>query len=501
MDGGNAFDATVAVALVEGLTLPAACGLGGDAFSVFYDARSKEVRGMGGSGAAPLANSPDRYLSQGHTWVPSNGWGAVTVPGEAHALWTLHQQYGTKPWKSLVEPAIRCAEEGVAVPERLYERLVDGRARFQSAEPGRVFLPDAPGVGGVWRRPDYAWTLRHLAEGGADAFYGGDVAEEFVRASEAAGWIFTREDLQRQRTDLYEPARTDYRGVTVWETRPPSQGFIVLEALNLLEGFDLGRQGAARAHLMIEALKLAFADRLRYAADPQVTGFSPEALLSKEFAQRRRDAIDPDHAAAVVPGAGPSLLGRDTTSFSVADAEGNMVSYIHSVFAGWGSGVVAGKTGLILNNRGHGFSLEPDSPNLLAGGKRPMHTLNAYLATRDGEPWLVGNTPGGDFQVQWNTQVISNLVDLGMGLQEAVEAPRWHLTPGTDSALVGAPFEVFAEPHFGEGFVDELRSRGHQVTGLGAREGGGSVQLVARDAAGSLTGGSDPRSGGVALGL
>ncbi|HEX4215334.1 MAG TPA: gamma-glutamyltransferase family protein [Candidatus Dormibacteraeota bacterium] len=500
LEGGNAFDATVAAALVEGLTLPSSCGLGGDAFAVVYDAKSKRVYGIGGSGAAPLASTPERYRAEGYATVPDTGWRAVTVPGEADALWTLHQRFGSKPWDSLVEPAIRCAEEGIAMSDRRYEQVRDGRERFGAAKPGRVFMPDAPGLGQVWRRPDYGWTLRQLAEGGADAFYRGDVAAELVRCSEKDGWILTLEDLAAQRTDIYEPIHTDYRATTVWQTRPPSQGFVLLETLNLLEGFSVTRRDAARAHLMVEALKLAYADRLRYSGDPRVVDFSLDGLISKDFATRRREAIDPNHAAASAPGGEPSLLGQDTTSFCVADREGNMMSYIHSLFNLFGSGVEAGRTGLVLNNRGKGFSLEPDSPNLLAGGKRSMHTLNAYLITRDGEPWLVGNTPGGDMQVQWNTQVISDLVDLRMGLQEAIEAPRWHVSPGTDPALVGTPFQVTAGPRFGAAFVDELRARGHQVV-EGAAWSGGAVQLVSREPSGVLTGGSDPRLSGVALGI
>lgn len=502
LEGGNAFDATVAIALVEGLTLPAACGLGGDAFAVFFDARTRRVSAIGGSGAAPIVTSPDRFLAQGQTTIPPDGWGAVTVPGEAHALWTLHQRFGSKAWRPLVEPAIRCAEDGVALSDRLHHRLVEAQDRFRGmGTAGSAFVAGAPAAaGGVWRRPDYGWTLRHLAEDGAAGFYTGDVAAEFVRSSESGGGIFSREDLAGQRTEVYEPIQTTYRDVTVWETRPPSQGFIVLEVLNLLEGFDVTQQDAARAHLMIEALKLAYADRIRYVGDPRTEGFSLGRLLSKDFARRRREAIDPEHAATSVRGAEPSLLGRDTTSFCVADREGNVISYIHSLFSGWGSAVVAGRTGLVLNNRGSGFSLDPDSPNRLAGGKRPMHTLNCYLLTRGGEPWVAGNTPGGDMQVQWNAQVISNLVDLGMDVQQAVEAPRWQLTPGTDPALVGTPFEVLVESRLGDEFIEGLRSRGHRAAGC-APWAGGCAQLISLEESGAMKGGSDPRLGGVALGL
>jgi len=507
LDGGNASDAAVAVALVEGLTLPASCGLGGDAFAVLYDARSRRVYGLNGSGVAPRAATRERYLSRGMAVIPAQGWDAVAIPGAAHAYWTLHHRFGSRRWPELVEPAIRYAEAGVPVSRRIHQWITESRAKLeQFPATAAVCLPggQARRVGTRWRRPDYAWSLRQLAEGGADAFYRGSIAAEIVRCSEEAGGLFTDDDFAQHETEVYEPIHTTYRGVEVYETRPPSQGFLLLEILNLLEGFDLAGSGFGTPdaiHLMVEATKLAFADRLRHAGDPHFVEMPLPELLSKEFATRRRRAIDPHRAADTVPAAAPSDLRRDTTSFCVVDAQGNAISFIHSLFGAWGSGVVAGRTGITLNNRGRGFTLEEGHPNVLAGGKRPMHTLNCYLLMREGALYAVGNTPGGDMQPQWNAQVICSLLDFGMDAQQAVTAPRWHIFPGADPAVQGQPVELRLESRFGAAVMDELRARGHRVVDTGPWTGGGWCQIIVVDHDGVLAGGSDPRAGSIALGV
>jgi gamma-glutamyltranspeptidase/glutathione hydrolase len=507
LDGGNAFDAAVAVAMVEGLTLPAACGLGGDAFVVLYDARSGQVHGINGSGAAAGQASRDYYVSRGHRTMPLDGLHSVSVPGAPHAYWTLHQRFGSRPWAELLEPAIAYAEEGVPVSRRMQRGINGARGKLERfASTAAVYLPggEVPRQGSRLRRPDYARSLRLLAEGGADAFYRGPIAAEIVRYSQEHGGLFTAADFAAHTSDVYEPIHTTYRGVTVYQTRPPSQGLLVLEQLNILEGFDLSSSGFGTAetiHLMVEAKKLAFADRLRYAGDPRFVETPLEELLSKPFATRRRQQIDPQRAAGAVPGAPPEDLSGDTTSFCVVDGQGNAVSFIHSLSAGWGSGVVAGATGIMLNNRaGRGFTLEEGHPNVLAGGKRTMHTLNCYLLMRDGALYAVGNTPGGDMQPQWNVQVICNLLDFGMDVQQAVEAPRWYSFPGTDPATLDSPLELRLESRFDPAVPAALAARGHRVVGLGPWDGG-ACQVIVRQEDGVLAGGSDPRGGGIALGM
>jgi gamma-glutamyltranspeptidase/glutathione hydrolase len=319
------------------------------------------------------------------------------------------------------------------------------------------------------------------------------------------GALFTEEDFARQESVVYTPIATTYRGVTVYETAPPSPGFLLLEQLNILEGFDLGQldpMGTDRIHLMVEAKKLAFADQDRYAGDPAFIPWPLDQFISKEHAARRRMEIDPHWAGDLAR----PLIGQysgETSYFAIADADGNAVSFIHSLAAYFGSGVVAGETGITLNNRaGRGFRLDESHPNVIEPGKRPMHTLNCYMLCRDGEPWIVGGTPGGDQQTQWNVQIITNLLDHGMSLQEAVEMPRWFSFPGSDPANFGQPMVVRLEQRVPESTRRDLAERGHCLETLGPWSSGGAVQLVELDRArGVLRGASDPRAGGLALGF
>jgi gamma-glutamyltranspeptidase/glutathione hydrolase len=523
MEGGNAFDAAIATALVEGLTLPGACGLGGDAFVVLYNAAEGRPYAVNGSGVAPGATSRERFTSRGLTTMPLSGLDSASVPGAPDAYWTVHQRFGSLPWRRLFEPAIRYAEEGLAVSPRLHRTISGSRAKLgQFASSSAVYFPggEPPAVGSLYRRPAYGRSLRLLAEGGPDAYYRGPIAAEVVRYSQEQGGLFSAEDFAAHRTEVYQPLRTTYHGVEVCETAPPSQGLLVLEMLNILEGFDLAGAGFGTpeaVHLMVEAKKLAFADRLRYAGDPRFVDVPLRQLLDKGFAARRRGEIDPQRAAGNVAGALPETLHGDTSSFVVADGQGNAVSFIHSLSAGFGSGVVAGETGITLNNRaGRGFSLEEGHPNVIAGGKRTMHTLNCYLLLREGALYAVGGTPGGDMQPQWNVQTITNLVDFGMGPQEAVEAPRWYAFPGTDPEHAGKPQEVRLESRFTPALAPGLARRGHQVADLGPWSGG-ACQLILRQpapvtggpdgapsgaAAGAvLVAGADPRPGAMALGF
>ncbi|MBI3971773.1 MAG: gamma-glutamyltransferase [Chloroflexi bacterium] len=508
MDGGNAFDAAVATALVEGLMLPSACGLGGDMFAVLYDARTKMVHGINGSGTVPRAVSREYYISRGYEKMPLSGIHSVSIPGAPHAYWTLHQRFGSNPWAELVEPAIRCAAEGIAVSERFARSIAGAQRKLTQCDASaEVFFPggEPPRPGTLFQRPGYAESLRVLARAGADAFYRGAVAEEIVRYAQSLGSPFDLEDFAAHTTEVYEPINTTYRGVQVFETRPPSQGLIVLEWLNLLEGFDLAASGFGTVdtlHLMAEAKKLAFADRLRYAGDPRFVDVPLDELLSKSFAVRRRRAIDPARAASQVEGTLPETLHGDTSYFCAVDGEGNAVSLIHSLSAGWGSGIVGGATGILLNNRaGRGFTLEEGHPNVIAGGKKTMHTLNCFLLMRDNTFWAVGGTPGGDQQPQMNVQVITNLLDFGMDVQQAVEAPRWYSFPGTDPDTIDNPFELRLESRYGPDVFTGLDARGHRAVELKPWGGPGAFQFIMREPSGVLVGGSDPRAGGIALGF
>ena len=506
--GGNAFDAAIAVAAAEGVVLPMKCGLGGDAFVVLHDARKHEMVAYNGSGVAAAGATADYYANRGLEKMPLEGVHAVSVPGAVSVYEAICKRYCTMPWAELWAPAIQLAENGVAITDYISRRFAD-RADKLAKFPwsAQQFLPNGrpPAAGERWAAPNLARSLQAVAQGGADAFYRGEIAEKLVAFLKSEGALFEADDFAQQRAVTYAPLSTDYRGLTVYETAPPSQGFVLLEQLNIIEGFDLKSLdpfGAEHMHLLIEAKKLAFADRNRYAGDPAFLNWPLEQLISKSHAAKRRAEIDPQRAQWPAGAVVPEHNG-DTSYFAVADGDGNAVSFIHSLSNSFGSCVVAGETGITLNNRaGRGFSLDPNHPNVIAPGRRTMHTLNAYLICRNGEPWLVGGTPGGDQQTQWNTQVISHVVDHGLSLQDAVDAPRWYSFPGTDPANTDLTPVVRAEQRVPEAARNALTGLGHAVETIGPWSGGGAVQLVQLDRErGVLRGASDPRPGGMALGF
>jgi gamma-glutamyltranspeptidase/glutathione hydrolase len=505
--GGNAFDAAIAVAAAEGVLLPMKCGLGGDAFVLLHDARRNETVAFNGSGVAAAGATADYYASRGHKTMPLQGVHAVSVPGAPGVYEALWKKYGTLDWPELWAPAIRLAEEGIAITDYISARFADcaemlSRFPYSKAQ----FLPNGrvPAPGERWSAPDLAKTLRAFAKGGAEVFYRGEIAEKLLAFFKQEGALFSRDDFANQQPVVYPPIATDYRGLTVYETAPPSQGFLVLEQLNILEGFDLSGLSpvsAERMHLLIEAKKLAFADRNRYAGDPAFVRWPLDTLISKAHATRRRAEIDPARAQWPA-GALVAEHDGDTSYFAVADGDGNAISFIHSLSNAFGSCVVAGETGITLNNRaGRGFSLDPEHPNCIAPGRRTMHTLNCYMIHRDGRPWLVGGTPGGDQQTQWSTQMITGVIDHGMSIQDAIEAPRFHSFPGTDPASLGREPLVKAEERVPAASLERLRSLGHAVQTVGPWGGGGAVQLIQIDESGVLRGATDPRPGGLALGF
>jgi gamma-glutamyltranspeptidase / glutathione hydrolase len=508
--GGNAFDAAIATALMEGITVPGGCGLGGDMFAVLHDAKTGTVHAINGSGIAPAATSRSYFVDRGFKGMPLGGIHSASVPGIPDAYWALHQRFGSRPWHTLVEPAIRAAEEGVAVSPAYARTLAGAFKKMTEHTPDpkaiSAFFPDgeAPAPGTLFRRPAYARSLRTFAKEGAEPFYRGAIAAEMVRASAAAGGLFSVEDFAGHTSEVYHPIHTNYRGVDVYATRPVSQGLLLLEHLNLMEGFDLAAMGYGTAetiHAMVETKKLAFADRLRYAGDPRFVDVPLDQLLSKSFAARRRQDFDPNFAATQVAGALPEKLHGDTSYFCVADGQGNAISFIHSLSAGFGSGFVAGDTGIVLNNRaGRGFTLEAGHPNVIEGGKKTMHTLHCYLMMRDGELYAVSGTPGGDQQPQWNAQVISNLIDHRMEVQQAVAAPRWQSFPGTDPANEGVPFELHMESRHDPEVMAALAAKGHKIVQEAPWFQASRVQLITRQPNGVLIGATDPHGPGVALG-
>ena len=506
--GGNAFDAAVATAAVEAVTVPGMCGIGGEVFAILYEAKTGKVQGLTSTGAAPKGATPAFYRSKGYRHMPYDGPLAASPPGEVAAYQFLADNLCTLPLGTLLEQAIGYAEEGHPISPRI-GRIIAGSAGRMSNLPAlaKIFMNgDRPyQAGELLVQSDLAGTLRRVAEGGAEEFYRGGVARDMAKRFQEAGGLITEETLADHEIEVYEPLETEYRGYTVVENRPPSQGMLILEILNIIEGFDLAGMGylsPQSIHTMIEAKKLAFADRNAYLADPRMEQMPLDVLLSKEHAARRAEQIDPDRASFDVQAASLVPAGTDTSYFCVVDGEGNAVSFIHSLFQGFGSGFVADGTGVVFNGRQRGFRLEEGHPNTVAPGKRPMHTLNAYMALKDGAPFIVGGTPGADYQPQGNVHMITGIIDYGLSPQEAVDAPRWSSMPGTDPATLDDPEQVQLEPMMPREIAEALEAKGHSVTWGQEGISHGIVQLIEVDGeTGVLKGASDPRGDGHAAAL
>ena len=504
LDGGNAFDAAVAVAAAEGVTLPPNCGMGGEVFALLYEASTGRLYDVAGSGRAPMAATREYFASRGSKRIPPGGPLSSSVPGEVHAWQTIVDRFGSRRLAKLLEPAILLAEEGFPLPSRVARYCADNlstisdSARYAAQFVGRDGHPLKAGEVLVQR--DLARSLKRVAQGGAEEFYRGALARELAEAVQAAGGLISTEDLARHTTEVREAAAsTIYRGHTVYATAPPSQGLLILEVLNILEELDLaamGHNSADAIHAMAEAAKLASMDCHASVSDPDFVQVPLERLISKEWAGQRRRLIDMKRAAQTVDaGALDSGVGASTSYFCVVDAQGNAASFVHSISRPFGAGFAAGETGILLNNRaGRGLTLQEGHVNALEPGKRTSNTVQAYMLFQDGKPVLVGGTPGGDGQYQWNVQVIANLLDYGMNLQEAAEAPRWHQDPAGAPATAERPYELRYEEGLPEESLRELRERGHNVEPHPETMTPGAVQLIRLDpATGTRMAASDSR--------
>ena len=497
--GGNAVDAAIAMAAMLNVTEPMMTGIGGDMFALVYWAKTKELKGLNASGRAPRALSIDYFAKNNVKTMPQTGMGSITVPGAFDGWVTLRDKYGTIGLSELLAPAIDYAEHGFPVMEKTAEDW-DAEVRKLSRTPAAAanYLIDgrAPRPGEVFRQPNLARTLRTLAQGGRDAFYKGPIAKAVVDYMKANGGFISMEDLAATRADWVEPISTNYHGFEVYEIPPNGQGITALIALNILEGFDLAAMRSEPSqyyHTLIEATKLAFADRNRYIADPSVSKVPVAELLSKEYAAKRRALIDP-HKALDSPPAGEVNMGSDTTYFTVVDKEGNAVSFINSLFDAFGSGIVAGDTGIVFQNRGSAFSLDPKHPNALAPGKRPFHTIIPAMVFKDHQLYLSFGVMGGAIQPQGHVQVLVNLIDLKMSLQEAIDAPRYRFMTGRG---------VLMEDELGSLVIDQLMKLGHvraKPPGVLRSQMGGSQAIMIDPVSKTLMGASDPRKDGMALG-
>jgi len=487
--GGSAVDAAVAMAACLTVVEPTSNGLGGDLFAVVWDGK---LHGLNASGKSPLALTPEQ-LPEGR--MPERGWLPVTVPGAVSGWRALHERWGKLPFAEVLAPAIRYAEEGFPVgPEtaRAWRRAEAVFLPLEGPEFGpfkEVFFPTgrAPGAGEVWRSPGHARTLREIAESYGESLYRGALAEALAAFSEATGGLLTREDLKAHAPEWVEPLSTEYRDLTVWELPPNGQGVAVLLALNLLEGFSLRPEDPWSYHLQIEAMRLALADAFRFVADPRYMELDPRAFLSKTYAAERRRLIGERALPSVLPGLRP----EGTVYLAAADGE-VMVSLIQSNYQGFGSGVLVPGTGLALQNRGLGFSLEAGHPNRVGPGKRPYHTIIPGFLTREGKPLGPFGVMGGFMQPQGHVQVVVALADFGLNPQAALDRPRWQVVPGPGGD------EVLLEPGIPQATALFLKDLGHRVRYEAEYGVFGRGQVVLRHGE-ALVGASDPRAEGLAL--
>jgi gamma-glutamyltranspeptidase/glutathione hydrolase len=456
--GGSAVDAAIAANAVLGLVEPMMDGIGGDMFAIYWDAKSGKLTGLNASGPAPRALSPKFLAEKGVKTMPAAGIHSVTVPGAVDGWAKMHQKFGKLPWKDLFQPAIAYAEEGFPVTEAIVEAWHESPKLKSQEESARLFLPKGkpPLEGDIFRNPNLARAYRLLAEKGPEAFYKGEIAAAILKTSQKLGGTMTAEDLASFSAEFVTPISTDYRGWRVYELPPNGQGMAALEMLNIMEtkpASAFGPFSPAEMHEKIEAMKLAYSDLRRYDADPRTFDVPVAALLSKEYARKRAALIDPKKANCDVPAGQP--IASDTTYLTVVDKDGNIASWIQSVSAAFGSGVTVEGMGFVLQNRGANFTLDPKHPNVLAGGKRSLHTIIPGFMEK-GDLHVGFGIMGGFNQPLAHAQFVSNIVDYGMNLQAALEAPRF-------TKLNATGCDVSIESRVPAQTLQQLSEAGHQI--------------------------------------
>jgi gamma-glutamyltranspeptidase/glutathione hydrolase len=499
--GGNAVDAAIAAAAVLNVTEPNMTGIGGDAFAMVYSSKTKKLEALNASGRAPRALNREYFASRKIVQMPTSGMAVITVPGAFDGWVTLVEKHGTMKLADLLAPAIEYAEHGFPVMEKTaadWEPEVPKLKLTAAAASTYLVNGAAPKPGAMFSQKNLARTFRTLARGGRDAFYRGEIARAIVDYCQNNGGFLSMDDLASHTSNWVQPISTSYRGYTLYELPPNNQGLTALLLLNILEGVDLAgmRTDPVRYyHTLIEATKIAFADRNRFIADPAFAKLPVTELLSKDYAATRRALIDPDKATDP-PSYGDIRMGSDTTYLSVVDKDRNAVSFINSIFNSFGSGIVAGDTGIMLHNRGTGFSLQDGHPNQYAPGKRPFHTLIPAMVFKDERLLMSYGVMGGDIQAQGHVQVLMNLIDRGLNLQQAIDASRVRYISGRG---------VMMEDGLTAPVITALVQRGHQRIlpdpGWTHRALMGGGQAIMLDpTTGALSGASDSRKDGLALG-
>ncbi|HYW32146.1 MAG TPA: gamma-glutamyltransferase [Gemmatimonas sp.] len=500
--GGNAVDAAVAMNAMMGLIAPMNDGIGGDLFAIVYEAKSGKLYGLNASGWAPKALTAEYLRAKGRTSVPSRGIDAATVPGAVNGWEKLLVRFGRKRFADVLAPAIDYAEAGFPVGEVVSVYWKDSKGVLEDDAPtAKTFLPGGavPKAGDIFRNPELAWSYRQIAARGASAFYKGTVAARLLASSNSHGGTMTAADLAEFDSEWVEPISTTYRGWTVYELPPNGQGIAALEMLNIMESFpiaSMGHNSPAALHHAIEAKKLAYADMQRYDADPRFSKVPVDAMRSKSYAAARARLINPARATCDFSAGEPEGTDNGTTYLSAVDREGNMISLIQSNYStvGFGAGITVAGAGFVWHNRGAGFSLDAGSPNVIAGRKRPLHTIIPALMEK-GDLRIAFGIMGGWNQAQAHAQFVSNIVDFGMTLQGALDAPRFskETFPGCD---------VNFESRIADGTLKALAAMGHQIVMRGdyssTRMGAG--QAVMRNFTTRVnSGASDPRKDGAAV--
>jgi gamma-glutamyltranspeptidase/glutathione hydrolase len=497
--GGSAADAAIAANATLGVVECMMNGMGGDLFAIEWDAKSGRLTGLNSSGWAPEKLTPELLKQNGFDHMPSSGIYSVTVPGAVRGWEALHSKFGRLPWAELFEPAIYYARNGFPVTEFIHAYWKVGEQGL-AADPGarRVFLINghAPAVGEIFRNPEYARALELVAQRGPEAFYRGEIAGAIIKTSTRLGGVMTAADLEDFKPEWVDPISTTYRDWTVYELPPNGQGMAALEMLNIFEKFLLPQWGFNNSdafHVKIEAQKLAYADLYRYNADPRFVKVPAEGIVSKAYAAERASTIDMKHAHCDVPPGDPAKFGHDTIYLSVVDRDGNIVSLIQSLYSAFGSGVVVDGAGFMLQNRGALFQLDPDHPDVLAPHKRPFHTIIPGFMQK-GNLHIGFGIMGGPNQAQAHAQFVSDVVDYGMNIQAAMEAPRFTKPmPGGCNLLI--------EDRVPAAILDDLRERGHvlDVRGDFSTEMGGGQAVLYDSSTGVKFGASDPRKDGAAV--
>jgi len=497
-EGGNAADAAIAAAAVMNVTAPASTGIGGDCFVLYYNAKTKTISALNGSGRAPAAITLDHFKAKGYTEIPERSADAVTVPGAVQGWEDVLTRHGTMDFKTVLRDAIHYASEGYVVSPVFgtgWSR--DTTEAFLKKSPNTEdYLPSgkSPQVGQVVQLQGLARTFQQIADGGAQAFYQGDPAKAIIETLQPLGSLMTLDDLKNHQSTWEDPITTNYRGIDVYECPPNGQGLTALIALNILEHDDLASlpwDSPERLHRMVEAMRLAFADARHYIADPVTDPAPLTDLLSKPYAKQRHAMIS-NAAAMQPPSYGQAFGGSDTIYLTTMDSQGNACSFINSLYMGFGSGIVAKGTGIFLQNRGANFTLEDGHPNVIAGGKRPYHTIIPGMALKDGDLWASFGVMGGFMQPQGHVQVLTAMIDDDLNPQDALDRSRFCLLDGTsDSTLAledGIPLKTMAR----------LAELGHTVKPLVGtnRAWFGSGQII-RYVDGVMLGGSDPRKDGL----